>query len=120
MKWILVFVVVLTATAGDLCKAKGMKVAGEIDDFRPSALGRVLHGLARNKYVVAGFFFMGVSFFAFIRLLAVAPLSFAVPATAVNIVLETLLARFLLGEFVNWRRWVGVALITGGVVLLSQ
>ena len=34
MKWILVFTVVLTASFGDVCKAKGMRRLGEIDDFR--------------------------------------------------------------------------------------
>ncbi len=120
MKWALVLAVVLTATIGDLCRAKGMKVHGEVDDFRPGALAGMLRALARNVWVIASFAAMGISFFAFIRLLAVAPLSFAVPATAVNIVLETLLACFLLKENVDWRRWAGVALIACGVILLSR
>lgn len=120
MKWLLVFVVVITATIGDICKAMGMKRMGEIDDFRPSALGRLMHSMSRNKLVIASFAAMAISFFAFIELLAVAPLSFAVPATAANIVLETLLAHFILKETVNRRRWAGVGLIACGVVLLSQ
>ena len=41
---------------------------------------------------------MAVSFFAFIALLSVADLSFAVPATAASYVLETVLAKYLLKE----------------------
>lgn len=120
MKWLLVCIVVITASIGDVCKAIGMRRQGEIDDFRPDALAGVFQSLARNKFVIASFAAMAISFFAFMELLAVAPLSFAVPATAVNIVVETVLARWILHESVNWRRWAGVGLIAGGVALLAR
>ena len=44
---------------------------------------------------------MAVSFFAFMNLLSVADLSFAVPATAATYVFETMLARYFLKERVT-------------------
>ena len=37
---------------------------------------------ARRKYLILAIFFMAISFFAFMKLVTVADLSFAVPATA--------------------------------------
>ena len=62
---------------------------------------------------------MTVSFVAFLLLLQVADLSFAVPATAAANVLETLLARWFLKEQVRWQRWAGAGLVASGVMLLS-
>jgi drug/metabolite transporter (DMT)-like permease len=63
---------------------------------------------------------MAVSFFTFIRLVSIAPLSFAVPVSAATLIPETLLARLFLHESVDWRRWAGAGLIAAGVVLISR
>jgi drug/metabolite transporter (DMT)-like permease len=115
MRWVLIGTIV----AGEVLQAKGMRRHGEIRDFRPGALGRVIQSLARNWMVAASVLAMAVSFFAFLGLLTVAELSFAVPATAVTYVLETVLAKYLLHEHVSWRRWAGAGLVIGGVVLVS-
>ena len=52
-------------------------------------------------------------------LLTIADLSFAVPATAVTYVLETVLAKYVLKEQVNWLRWAGASLVICGVALVS-
>ena len=62
---------------------------------------------------------MAVSFFAYLGLLTIADLSFAVPATAITYVLETILAKYLLKEQVNWLRWAGASLVICGVALVS-
>jgi len=62
---------------------------------------------------------MAVSFFAFMALLSVSDLSFAVPATAATYVIETILAKFLLKEHVGMCRWAGASLVAGGVALLA-
>ncbi len=119
MNWILVGIIVASTTIGDVLKAMGMRHHGEIHDFRPGALGRVIAAIARNWYIVGSVTAMAISFFAFMALLSVANLSFAVPATAATYALETVLAKFLLKERVGWRRWAGAALVMCGVVLLS-
>jgi drug/metabolite transporter (DMT)-like permease len=64
--------------------------------------------------------FMAFSFFAFITLVQTADLSFAVPASALSIVFETILARLVLKERVDARRWWGVLFVALGVGLLAQ
>jgi drug/metabolite transporter (DMT)-like permease len=63
---------------------------------------------------------MAVSFFTFMKLVAVAPMSFAVPMSAAAFIPETLLAKVLLKEKVDWRRWIGVVLIVFGVALITR
>ena len=41
------------------------------------------------------------------------------PATAITYVLETVLAKYVLKEHVNWLRWVGASLVICGVALVS-
>lgn len=119
MRWLLVALIVFSTVASDLLQAREMKRHGEIRDFHPGRWGRILAGMARRKYLLLAVLFMALSFFAFMKLLSVADLSFAVPATAATFVLETLLARCLLGERVDRRRWAGAALVACGVALVS-
>lgn len=119
MKWFLVGIIVAATTVGEVLQAKGMRHHGEIHDFRPGAIGRALAVLSRNWYVVASVMAMAVSFFAYLGLLTVAELSFAVPVTAITYVLETVLAKYVLQEHVSWVRWAGASLVICGVALVS-
>ena len=118
--WVLLSVIVGGTVIGDLLQSLEMKRHGEIRDFGPRGLGRVAATLARKKGLILAIFFMAVSFFAFMSLLQVADLSFAVPASAATLVFETFLARFVLKERVDSRRWLGACLVAFGVVLLAQ
>lgn len=119
MKWLCVAIIVAATTASDALLTRRMKQHGEIRDFRLGALGRALAAVARSWHVMAAMALLAVSFFAFLSLLAIADMSFAVPATAATFVVETLVARCLLRERVSARRWLGTALVTGGVVLIA-
>jgi drug/metabolite transporter (DMT)-like permease len=119
MKWLLVTVIVLATTAGEVLQAIGMRRHGEIHDFRPGALGRVASTLARCRYILAAMVAMAVSFFAFMALVSMSELSFAVPVTAASYIIETLFAKYLLKEHIGRTRWTGVLLVACGVALLA-
>lgn len=119
MKWALVAAIVAATTCADLFQTLGMKRHGEIHDFRVGALGRALGKVAQNPFVSASILFMAVSFFAFLALLSVADLSFAVPATAASYVVETVLARSILRERISRKRWAGALLVACGVALVA-
>lgn len=119
MRWILVALIVGPGTAGDLLTTAGMKRHGEVNDFSPRGLARLLWQLSRNVYIIIGIVAMAVSFFALMDLLSIATLSFAVPATASSYLLETALAKCLLKEEVGWKRWAGASLVAIGVMLIS-
>jgi drug/metabolite transporter (DMT)-like permease len=119
MTWLLVALMVAATTAGEVLQAAGMRRHGEIRDFRPNALGRAMAAVLRNRFVIGGVACMAVSFFAFMKLLSLTELSFAVPVSAVTFAMETVLAKYILKERVSGLRWTGAALVAAGVVLVS-
>jgi drug/metabolite transporter (DMT)-like permease len=120
MKWLLVLLMVGATTIGEVLQAAGMRRHGEIHDFRPGAVGRALALLARNRFVIGSIVAMAVSFFAFMKLLSMTDLSFAVPVSAVTYAMETVLAKYVLKEQVNGLRWAGALLVVCGVTLVSM
>lgn len=117
--WILVGIIVGSTVTADILQTIEMKRHGEVTDFRPGKLGRMFARLFGRPYLILTVIFMALSFFAFMKLLTVSDLSFAVPATAASFVLETIFARLLLKENVDARRWAGAGLIAVGVALLA-
>ncbi|MCB1022555.1 MAG: EamA family transporter [Acidobacteria bacterium] len=120
MTWFLVALVVLGTVFGDLLKAAGMRRLGEMEDFSAGGLGATVSRAARSPLLWLSLVGYTVSFFGFMALVSIADVSFAVPATAAGIVVETLLARLLLGETISPRRWAGAALVAAGVLLVGE
>lgn len=118
--WSLLAVIVGSTVMGDLLQSIEMKRHGEIREFHPRGVAKVVAVLARRKFLIVSIVFMAISFFAFMTLLESADLSFAVPASAATLVLETFLARFVLKERVDSWRWAGACLVACGVALLAK
>ncbi len=119
MKWAFVFACVLSSTLGDALSAKGMSTDDEIDGEVLLGLSHVPRYIFTHRIVMAGVAANAVSFIAFLALLSVASLSFAVPATAIGYILKTAVAEWYLHEEVGWRRWSGVVLVALGIYLLT-
>lgn len=115
---LVVLVVVLTNAAGDLYITRGMKKVGEIDDFRPMALLRIIKQVVTSKDFILGIFFLALSFFSFLAVLSWADMSFVVPATSLLYVVTLVGARFLLKEHVDGMRWAGTFVVCLGVALI--
>jgi drug/metabolite transporter (DMT)-like permease len=119
MKWVLVAIIAICNTIGDVLNTAGMKRQGEIEELTPRGFAIMVKRIFRNLLVLGGFASLTVAFFALLSLLSITGVSFAVPATAASYLLETLLAKYVLGEDVRWRRWGAASLVAIGVVLLS-
>ena len=119
MTALLIGVVVLTTTVGDLLITQGMKATGEVKNFAPLVLLRRLGRALGNMSIIGGIGCMVISFLAFLAALAVAPVSLVVPATAVTYVASTLGAKWFLHEEVTAVRWLGTVVVLCGVVLIS-
>lgn len=119
MNWLLVGLIVFSTVMADLLQSSEMKAHGAVSDFRPKGIARLLARLACRWKLIVAVGFMALSFFSFMALLSVADLSFAVPATAAGLVLETLMARFYLKERICRARWAGACMVACGVALLA-
>jgi uncharacterized membrane protein len=113
--WFYVAIIVGSTVASDLLQSWEMKKQGET-----TGAGRLLKLLLTRLPLIGSIVFLAISFYAFLALLSVADLSFAVPATALSLVIETILARLLLKERVTPARWGGTILVAIGVLLLAQ
>lgn len=119
MKWLLVLMLVAANALGDLLNAAGMRRNGEVRDFRPSGIRKLIVSLLHNRFVLGGVMVMIVAFFTQMALLSISDVSFAIPATASSYMIETILAKVLLGEQISGLRWTGAALVAAGVSLLA-
>jgi drug/metabolite transporter (DMT)-like permease len=119
MRWLLVFMIIGANASGDLLNAAGMRRAGEVRDFHPSAIIRLLQKLLHNRFIIGGVIMMAIAFLIQMSLLSIADLSFAVPASAASYIVETLLAKWVLRERISGSRWVGAGLVAAGVLLLQ-
>ena len=98
---LMIALVVLGSSIGDVLITKGMKEVGEISTLRPGALVVIAKRAITNKFFLAGVFFLAVSYFSFLAALALADLSLVVPATSIGFVINTIGAKFFLKERIN-------------------
>jgi drug/metabolite transporter (DMT)-like permease len=117
MRWAWLAAVVVSAVLGDLLQSREMKTEG---DAGAPGIGRVLKLTVTRWNLILSIVCMAVSFFAFLGLVHTEPLSFAVPASAASFALETVLAKFVLGEHLATRRAAGAILVCGGIMLVAR
>ena len=114
---VLIAIVVLAGTGGEMLASHVMKEVGEPEHITPADIFRLLR---RALHLPAMWFSIGLmaaAFFAFLAVLSWADVSFVVPATAANYIVGALGAKLLLGERVTRTRWAGVLLVGAGVAL---
>src|SRR5712692_10718745 len=110
-------IVVFGGTGGEICVSRAMKGIGEVREFTPRALLRVMVRAFSTAFMWLGIALMAVSFFSLLALLSWAPLSFVKPASALSYAVGVMGGKFLLGERVSSARWKGVFLVCLGVAL---
>ncbi|HTU32618.1 MAG TPA: EamA family transporter [Candidatus Acidoferrum sp.] len=122
MEGVLLFLIVMAGTGGELCTSRAMKSLGEVHDFSPSGLARFVGRAARQPWMWLGITLSAVAFGALLAMLSIQDVSFVVPVTALSYAAGAAGARLLLGEHISRERWLGIAVVCLGVTLvwLSQ
>ena len=116
---LLMALIVLADSAGDVFLTRGMKQVGEICTVRPRALLAVGRKVITNRSSLSGIFFMAIAFFSFLAVLSWADLSFVFPAKSLVYVTSALGAKWVLKEAISLQRWGGIFLVCLGVALIS-
>ena len=117
---LIVIVQTVAMTAGDLLLAKGMKQVGDIAVLSPTLFLMKMSLTIRNVWILTGVAFLAVSLLLWLAVLSRAPLSLAVPMTAIAYILNALAAKYLLLEMVSGMRWTATGVIALGVLLLMK
>ena len=115
-RYLILAVVMLTASLGDTCLSVGMKRVG------PVSLAHIgtLFAAVTTPWVGVGNMLLLGFFASYLTALTWADLTYVLPATSFGYVIVALLSRFWLHEHVSILRWIGVIVITTGVGFVTQ
>ncbi|PYT16699.1 MAG: hypothetical protein DMF51_04100 [Acidobacteria bacterium] len=116
---LLVGVIVLCFSSGDIALTRGMKQVGEVSSLRLAVLDQVGGRAIRSPFVLLGGALQVVAFVTYLVALSRRDLSYVFPLTAASDIVTTLAARFLLHEQVTPTRWAGVVIVSLGIALIS-
>ena len=116
---LLLAVLICASTGGEIAMTHGMKITGEPERLRPREILVFLGRALRNGWFWAAVPLMALSFYSLLLLLSWQPITFVIPASALNYVVGTLGAKYFLREDVSPARWAGVLLVCVGVALVA-
>lgn len=116
---VMILAMVVCANVGDLMLKRGMTQIGAVE-ISPAGLWHALLLTITSGTIWIGIGFLTGFMLSYMTVLSWADYSYVMPAGAFGYALLTLLAVVFLHESVSPRRWVGVALICVGVLLVGQ
>jgi drug/metabolite transporter (DMT)-like permease len=119
---VMVAIIVLTATAGDILMASAMRAVGDLDRIKAArGLRGAIWAVVSEGRFLAGVAWMALSFFALLFSLSHADVSLIAPAAgSLTFVSNALAAKYLLHENVDRRRWLAAVFVCCGVALLKH
>jgi drug/metabolite transporter (DMT)-like permease len=114
---VLLGILVIAGTAGDLALARAMKRVGHVQ-LSPSSLIRAVADGLRQVWMWIGLTLHAAAFASFLMLLSWADVSVVVPASALSYVTGVAGAKLFLRERIDGDRWAGALFIALGVALV--
>ncbi len=118
--FVLVIIAATIGGTGHVLLAKGMRPVGDLTDATSDRLAGMIARALSNPWLLLGVALQAGFFVMYLTLLSRADVSLVLPMTAMDYIAVALLASLLLGEPVTAARWAGIALIVGGVFLVSR
>ena len=115
---VLVLVAALLGGSGHVLLSKGMKTIGDMTEAPTHRIAGMTVRVVSNPWVLLGVALQASFFAMYLMLLSRADVSKILPMMAIDYVVVVFLAQLLLAESVTPVRWIGVALITAGVVMV--
>lgn len=117
---VLIIVSVVLGLAGQLCLKIGMNQLGELNLSSLRSIVQTFVQVFTTPLVLLGLAFYGVSSIFWLVVLSRVDLSYAYPLLAMMYVLIPLASKYILHETVPPRRWLGIAVVVVGVLLVSS
>jgi uncharacterized membrane protein len=116
---IMVLLMVVCANTGDLMLKRGMTQIGEVTVSFSGLLHTFISTLHNGTIWIGILFLIGFTL-SYMTAVSWADYSYVMPAGAFGYAIQTMLAVLVLHEVVTPRRWIGVAMICIGVLLVGQ
>ena len=122
MSRVLIAMIVAAASAayGQILVRQGMQQVGSLEHYAPFALIAYFWRALCNPYVIGGTALNAVFYFLFIAALSWTDVTVVLPMSAIEYGFAAVLAIILLKENVSPLRWVGIAFVIFGVILIAR
>ncbi len=119
--WGSILAVVVASVTGDVLTSLAMKRVGDLGPiYRERGLLATVGKVLRSGTLWLGVFFMALAFFSLLFALSHADVSLVAPASAsLTFIGNAIVARLVLRERVDRRRWLAAILVAGGVALVA-
>ncbi len=114
---IFVVLLVLSNSVGNLLLALGMM---RLPDFQKVPFFHYLALVATDGWLLLGVALMIVFMLSQLSMYSWADLSYVLPITASTYIVSALLSKFVLHETVSTVRWLGIILISFGVIFVAE
>lgn len=116
----IVMICVLFGAVGQISMKKGMSQIERIESIEKLLnLGTVIK-IFENPYVVSGLLLYMIAAFLWLGALSTLNVSFMYPLLSLAYVLTAFFAFFFLGETLPMGRWIGIALVVIGCMLITR
>ncbi|MBU1322567.1 EamA family transporter [Patescibacteria group bacterium] len=110
MRFLLIFLPIILAAAGQLILKIGMNKLGQFNLIKTFTHPTVLIGLL----------FYGASLILWLMVLSKEKLSFVYPLVAFSYVVTVILSKIILKEPIPTLRWVGLFVIIAGILIIAK
>lgn len=114
---VLLLLSIVSTALAQVCQKYTARSLSMPNDSVASAPGRL--SMFYQKAFWYSLFFLGLALIFWLLVLQVLPLSRAYPSLALSHVLVLFLAKLYYKETISRRRWLGVALIVSGTIVLA-
>jgi uncharacterized membrane protein len=118
--FLMILVMVIAGPLGNALLGKGMKQAGRLALWPPADALHTALSVFGTGWIWLGVASLLTFFLANVLVLSWADYSFVQPASSMAYGVAALLGYFMLGEPVSPLRWVGIAIICLGVLVVGQ
>jgi len=105
---------------GQILLRRGMLQVGSLENYTPLSLVSYFGDALCNPYVIGGTVLNALFYFLFLAALSWTGVTVALPLTAIEYGFAALLAVTMLNESVPPIRWIGIALVVVGVILIAR
>ncbi len=109
-----------SAAFGQILVRRGMLQVGSLENYAPWPLLTYFWHALCNPYVIGGTVLNALFYFLFLAALSWTGVTVALPMTAIEYGFAALMAVTILKESVPPVRWIGIALVMVGVILIAR
>lgn len=119
LRFLLIFVPIIIAAAGQIVLKLGMNKIGLVQLTRASLVA-FLTKVITSPLVIFGLMLYGLSAFLWLIVLSREKLSFVYPMVAFSYVVTVVLSVLILKEEINFLRWLALGVICLGIFLIAK